>query len=41
MFCKDCEYCNEKLYCERLLGYMREDSPICEYFIRSKDNGQS
>lgn len=38
--CGECDYCNEKMYCERLLGYMRYDSPICEYFIkRRKNNG--
>lgn len=42
MNCGECDYCNKKLYCERLGIYVRENSPICEYFIGGTDgNSQS
>lgn len=37
MTCGECSYCNEKGYCERLSIYVRENSPICSYFIGGSD----
>ena len=39
--CGKCDYLTDNMYCERLNGEMRKNSPICEYFIKRRKNGSN